>query len=125
MFNANVIKRAAGSVRAAFGQARAVKRARAILKGTRGESLMEGLASILVFTVLIASVTMMIMVSLRITHVSTTSAANRQEEANATLAGTSAPASKIVEFIINDDPTDIIEVEVLLYESENFAAFTP
>jgi len=47
---------------------------------------MESIASLLVFTILIASVTMMILFSLRITGVSIETTRERQDKANAVLA---------------------------------------
>jgi len=64
-----------------------VHRTRLILYNTRGETLLEGLLSILVFVVLIASVTMMIMVSLRMTLNATNEGIIRQVEAGAVLSG--------------------------------------
>ena len=66
---------------------------------------MEGLASILVFVVLVASVTMMIMVSLRITHVTTVAAENSQIEAGAVLVG-----ANIVFPALPDDDDDQITI---------------
>jgi Tfp pilus assembly protein PilV len=49
---------------------------------TRGETLLEGIVSILIMTVLIAAVTMMITTSLRMTGNSFGSATARQDQAN-------------------------------------------
>ena len=108
-----------------------VTKTHAILRSTRGESLMEGIASILVFTVLVASVTMMIMLSLRITHVSTEAANVLQHEANA-LLGADEPDIVIdtdddasIVFTVNGSPGDPISVDVSVYSSDTFTAFGP
>jgi archaellin len=79
---------------------RLVKRIKYLLSGTGGETLIEGLASILVFVVLVAAVTMMILVSMRITAVSTAQAVERQTEAAAVLSGDDT---------LLDDPADLEE----------------
>jgi len=103
-----------------------ISKIRAILSGTRGESLMEGIASILVFTVLMAAVTMMIMISLRITGKSTADADARQKEANAALAGQAAQVVRdTVEFIVDGDELEVIEIKVSVYSTDNHTAFEP
>jgi Tfp pilus assembly protein PilX len=82
---------------------RLVKRIRYILSGAAGETLIEGIASILVFVVLVAAVTMMILVSMRITAVSTENARIRQIEAAAVLAGDEDLLDEL------DDPPDFTE----------------
>jgi len=113
-------------------------KARAIIKATGGESLIEGIVSILVFTILIASVTMMLMVSLRITGASTVSSRNAQDEANAVLSGNAS-----VTVILPSGDTDVIDVArsgdtvelaigsmsiiipVTVYSTNNYTAFNP
>jgi len=92
---------------------------------------MEGIASILVFTVLIASVTMLIMLSLRITHVSTESANTLQHEANA-LLGADEPGIAVdtdneasIVFTVDGASEDSISVDVSVYSTDNFTAFNP
>jgi Tfp pilus assembly protein PilV len=58
-----------------------------ILKSRRGETLMEGMTSILVFTVLLAAVTSIIAASLRITSIATREAAAIQDAVNDVLEG--------------------------------------
>jgi hypothetical protein len=63
-----------------------IKRIRSILANPRGESLMEGIVSILILTVLLASVSMMITISLRLTVASFGDAETLQNQANAAVA---------------------------------------
>jgi len=104
-----------------------LRKVKAILKGKRGESLIEGIVSILVFTVLIAAVTMMIMISLRITGISTANADIMQKESNAVLAGADTiPAdTKTIEFVVNDNESDLIKIGVSVYTTDNYTAFEP
>jgi len=94
---------------------------RNIIKGTGGETLLEGLISVLVFSVLIATITMMIMLSLRITAISTVASSASQNEANAVLMGESE-----VEVVLISGETEVIGVTmspdevVLSFGSENF-----
>jgi len=108
-----------------------VKKAKKILRGTRGETLIEGLASILVFTVLIASVTMMIVISLRITAIATAAAQARQVEAREVLTGNAAAVGALdggavstdtVTFEINGEDVD---VAVTVFSTDEFTAFQP
>jgi hypothetical protein len=104
-------------------------RTRAFLKGTRGETLIEGIASILVFSVLMASITMTILLSLRITGVTTASANQRQAEANAVLSSTSPAISEsgnislILE--LESGTTQTITIGVTVYSTDDFTAFEP
>ena len=52
----------------------------ALLRGRSGETLVEGIVSILIFTVLVASITMMLMLSLRITGAANDNANALQDE---------------------------------------------
>ena len=69
--------------------------------------MMEGIASILVFTVLVASVTMMLMISLRISTNATNDAMVRQLEAGAVLAGDAALLDTLdgIDLLHDDDGT--------------------
>jgi len=89
---------------------KSVKKIKGIFKNAKGETLMEGIASILVFTILVASVTMMIMISLRITHNATTDAMVRQLEAGAVLSGNADLLSELdgVDLIPDDGVVSII-----------------
>jgi len=97
---------------------------KSILNNKRGETLMEGILSILIFTVLVASITTMIIVSLRITAVSTEAAEERQAEANAVLTGTAADeiSDDTVDFTINGI---VFSIDVTVYETDDFLAFEP
>ncbi|MCL2820898.1 MAG: hypothetical protein FWD38_08760 [Oscillospiraceae bacterium] len=109
------------------------KKVKLILKSTNGETLIEGLASILVFVVLIASVTMMIMVSLRITARETLAAEARQREAGAVLSGNPAhlvPGGPFnVAFTVDGDNFPAVHtispITVRIFSASGFAAFEP
>ena len=96
-----------------------VNNVRLLLSEKRGETLIEGLASILVFVVLVATVTMMLMVSLRITNNTTIAAELRQDEAAALLAVVKPP--EVVEndgefrFII--DPARPIIIDATIFST--------
>ena len=100
----------------------------AILRDTKGESLMEGIASILVFIVLSASVTMMITLSLGITRRSTEGAGELQREANAALAvmdGGDTPIateSGAVELVTEGFT---VKIPVSVYSTAHFTSFEP
>jgi len=111
---------------------------RAIIKGNSGETLLEGLVSVLVFSVLIATITMMIMLSLRITSISTVASGASQSEANAVLAGAHevevvlisgetevigiTPSSEVIELSYG---SDVFSIPVTVYSSDSFTAFSP
>jgi len=101
-----------------------------ILKNKKGETLMELIASMLVFTVLIASITTMIIVSLRISANATTRSEEFQQEANEVLAGAPAHLNNTggtVSFTLITDDTDYKTVDILVavYDSDNFQSFIP
>ena len=109
-------------------QNKRLTKARAILKGARGETLMEGIISILIFTILLTSVTMMIMVSLRITANATARAETMQNNANAAAVLTGSRDREIRFSIIEIDGVTVdialpdVNVEIA---SGDFIAFTP
>ena len=94
----------------------------AVLKGTRGETLMEGVASILVFTILIAAVTLTIMVSLRMTGESNRAAADMQDSVKEVLEGEGDDSLEII-FSVNGETIEKIDVTVT--EAGAFRAFAP
>ena len=115
-----------------------LKKIQSILKETKGESLMEGIAAILVFIVLIATVTMMILTSLRITSRANVSSEAMQNSASfvltAELVGSIGDEQEVViepDTIVLDMFGDIISLPVLVYSLENdggarlFTAFEP
>ena len=110
---------------------RLVKRIKSVLSESAGETLIEGLASIMVFVVLVAAVTMMIMVSMRITAVSTANAQTRQTEAAAVLAGDITFAGLIsdddeVTFRIPNTPVSLtVTIPVTVFSTNAFVAFEP
>ena len=104
----------------------------AILKSTRGEGLMEGIASVLVFIVLVSSVTMMIMFSLRVTGRATEDSRLMQADANAVLTrnheipGTAVGnAGAKMNLIIDGDTDAPISVDIRVITSGGFIAFEP
>jgi len=106
-------------------------RIRSILRSKAGETLMEGIASILVFTVLVASITTMIMLSLRITQRSTEDSGRRQSEANAVLTGIDddfdldSDNDNSVIFTSAELAGMEINIRVTVNTTENFIAFSP
>ena len=102
-----------------------MKRLVKILSGNRGESLMEGIASLLIFTVLIAAVTSMIMVSLRITRTATEAADLRQSDANTILADAVSSVPATVELVFSEGENSIIEISVELSSEGDFVGFAP
>jgi len=106
-----------------------VKKVRTILKSKSGETLMEGLASVLVFTVLIATVTMMLLVSLRITNNTTQAAEARQIDALAVLTGDvdtddTTPGVEIG-FNVVGNTNPLVNITVTVYSTEGLTAFEP
>jgi len=103
--------------------------------GNSGETLMEGIISILVLTILLAAITMMIMVSLRITGVSTAASDARQKEANAVLAGVSSGGVTVTTDYGADGkgiPIELamagggaVTMRVVENSTDNFTAFEP
>jgi hypothetical protein len=108
-------------------QLRFFHRLRAVLKCKKGETLMESIASILIFTVLVAAITMMITLSLRITSVSVGASEGMQARVNAVLTGddaiTGPPADGIVIFHLS--PTNAVNVNVSIFTMDGFTAFEP
>ena len=95
----------------------------ALINNQRGESLLEGLASVLVFTALMVTIAMMLMVSMRITHNATQAAEEWQDEANAAIeaAGT-PPETGSIEFEVNGQT---ITIPVGIYTNGDFVSFRP
>jgi lipopolysaccharide export LptBFGC system permease protein LptF len=108
---------------------------RSIIKNTRGESLLEGIVSILIFTVLIATVTVMISTSLRITSGSLQRATEWQANVNTVnedaVEGSGGDDETItLEITINNGSVAIevsIDVDITIHEQEDggFFAFAP
>jgi Tfp pilus assembly protein PilV len=104
---------------------------RAILKASRGETLVEGIVSILVFTILIATVTMTIMVSLRMTSASNRAAEAMQESVNAAMDGTARPdqdfdqRSETIQLQISGTSSTLPPIDVTITEVDGFIAFAP
>ena len=99
------------------------------LTNNKGETLIESIVSILIFTVLIASVTMMILLSLRITHRGTDLATGIQNEFNQVMAHDEDDSEGLeeIEFTINwnGNIIGIVEQEVEMFEHGAFRTFSP
>ena len=101
---------------------------RAIIYNSRGETLMEGIVSILIFVVAIATVTTMIMLSLRITSDSSDDANAWQNQTNAVLFGDETnplienTGNIMIEFSIG---SETLSVPAKMFSSGEFTAFMP
>ena len=108
---------------------RSISKLRFILKSKSGETLMEGIVSILVFTVLIAAITTMISVSLRITSRATENADIMQANANAALAGDLLAADVSVidgeDIVLKIGDTTVSTVPITIYKAGGFVSFDP
>ena len=108
---------------------RLMRKIKALLSAKNGETLLEGLISIMLFTILVVSVTMMILVSLRLTRNSTADADELQAQANAVQAGLiGEPGVKldnfaVIELVIDDGSSVVVPITV--YETGDFSAFMP
>jgi len=101
-----------------------------ILKGRRGQTLMEGIVSILVFSILVATVTMMIMVSLQFSHRAVERSEVMQANANEILSGEEGtPAATTLIWLehYGDDgfPAETFGVDLQIVEHEGFTIFRP
>ena len=99
-----------------------------IIKSNSGETLLEGIISIFVLTVLLAAVTMMIMTSLGMTRMLTENAEEAQESANdAILVGYSGAGTNLKITFKSTNTNDIIaEHNVVFYRSDDgTVAFSP
>ena len=103
-----------------------VKKIQKILSCKRGETLIEGITSIFVFVVLIASISMMIMMSMRITSNATLAAEIMQEEAGEVLAGSTAGGPEDNgDVVFESDELAQITINVDIYINGGFIAFQP
>jgi Tfp pilus assembly protein PilV len=93
-----------------------------ILKSRSGETLMEGMISILVFTILLTAVTSIIAASLRITSTATREAAAMQEAVNDVLEGDGENRDDSITFTVNGET---ITVDITETKKAGFIAFTP
>lgn len=96
-----------------------------ILTGKKGESLVEGLVSLLVFSVLMMAVTMMINTSLRMTAASTADASAKQESFNnAVFEQYTTPAA--VNLLLQTSGSAIdVSVPVYLSNDGTYVSFSP
>jgi predicted lipid-binding transport protein (Tim44 family) len=77
-----------------------------ILKGKSGETLMEGVVSLLVFSIMMATITMMVMWATRFNSIATTEGGAMQAAANALFGDTAAaPAGENVTLTLAIDGT--------------------
>jgi hypothetical protein len=102
------------------------RRTDGILKNRRGETLTESIVSLLVFTVLIASVTLTIIVSVRISSRASTDASDIQRDINNALIG----AGDTAVFTCQEINLDGVSVHVILTsitadDGYTFTAFVP
>lgn len=102
-----------------------INKIKTVFADTRGESLVESIASILIFTILMVTATMMIKTSFRITGNSTVDAGYKQNIVNKTVFqrydNASAP-----DLILRDDTNGIkVIIPVDLSSDGNFTAFSP
>jgi Tfp pilus assembly protein PilV len=95
-----------------------------ILRSRRGETLMEGITSVLVFSILIAAVTMIITVSLRVSSAATMEAQAMQAAANEALRGEGDPVPGFDEIVFTVNGENII-IDVAAVENNGFIAFAP
>jgi Tfp pilus assembly protein PilV len=104
------------------------EKARAVLSRPRGETLMEGVVSILVLTILLAGVTMMITMSVRMSAMATGEANDAQNEVNAALtAGDGDPEVFTFTVVVDDSETGTLKLPVAVTRTQEFSfiAFTP
>jgi len=108
---------------------RSINKARAVINSNSGETLIEGIVSILVFTVLIATITVMINVSLRISSRAMDSADVMQKSAVAVLAGDVTNPDIVIsddyETILVIDGTTVATVPIIVYRADWFLSFDP
>lgn len=104
---------------------RLTDRIKTILTDKRGESLVESLASMMLFTLLMINITMMINTSLQITGVSTVNAKNKQDNANKYILEIYDSKSSH-NLILRDDMNGInVAIPVDFSDDGNFTAFSP
>lgn len=82
-----------------------IARAKSTLSKNRGETLVESVVSILVFSIFMLAVTTMILASLRLTAASTKSAKANQDAVNDALLGSAAGEKK--DLFIKGDGLDV------------------
>ena len=99
------------------------KKVIAVIGNNRGESLLEGIISIFVFSTLMVAVALLIMLSFSITSNATEMANVRQNEANEALAGRSAVTDAgTIEFEIDGNT---INFDITIFQTGSFIAFEP
>ncbi|MCL2602955.1 MAG: hypothetical protein FWD90_00580 [Defluviitaleaceae bacterium] len=101
-----------------------------VLNNTRGESLMEGIISILIFTVLIATITMLVTTSFRITGDSLIRATERQNQVNTAAEMVTGLINQNIEINImdGDDVSHTINFNITIHPAtpqNPFIAFGP
>ncbi|MCL1807175.1 MAG: hypothetical protein FWG31_05680 [Oscillospiraceae bacterium] len=100
----------------------------AILKRKQGETLMEGIVSIMLFTILTITVTMTILVSLQITGRATRDAGLDQVAVNNLLEGNDViPVSGSITFTASSTSLSaaLPPISIRITEDRGFTAFAP
>jgi len=99
----------------------------AILKRKQGETLMEGIVSIMLFTILTITVTMTILVSLQITGRATRDAGLDQDAVNKLMAGSFAASSSSITFTASSTSLSaaLPPISIRITEDRGFTAFAP
>ena len=97
-------------------------KAKRILRNKKGESLMEGVVSLLVFTILITTVATMINASLVITGNNTTAATARQINANVAALERGAVVAQPLR--ITGGGIDVV-FDVTLSQEDDLISFSP
>lgn len=94
-----------------------------ILRGRSGETLVEALVSLVVFTILITTVSTMIAVAMRITGNASLEAKKRQDEANLAILGTLPDPDGTSDITLTAGGNSL-EITVELYKGEYYKMFT-
>ena len=92
-------------------------------KCKKGESLVESIVSLFIFTTLMVAVTTMIAAALRVTGNYTEAAYAQQVSANVVLLENTSPME--IKLTITGGGIDDVEIPVNILREGNFAAFSP
>jgi predicted lipid-binding transport protein (Tim44 family) len=98
-----------------------------VLAGKRGETLMEGIISILIFTIMMATITMMISWAMRLNATAMERGTAAQAAANSLFAGTgtTVPATLTLRLTGASDTTVEIPISTITDADDQFFAFFP
>jgi len=104
---------------------RLINKTTKILTGKKGESLVESMVSLLIFSILLLSITIIIITSRRIIANSTADATKTQNIANKAIFE-KYDAANSVKLILNDSIKGInVEIPVKLSDDGTFISFSP